>query len=60
MIRMDLKRPSRPSLHTIVIGASSLGYMLQRALSEPQKTLVTLNITDEATGRTIFLRGRVK
>jgi hypothetical protein len=45
---------------TARVARSIVVTLLRRALAEDVGTVVTLNITDEDTGRTIFLRGRVK
>jgi hypothetical protein len=65
----DAKRVlMRPPAKFVLVGAmpdvlttgAPWGALLKRALTWPKGTVVTLSATDEETGRTIFLRGRVK
>jgi hypothetical protein len=43
------------------LGASiDMPELLRRAVEEPIRTVITINVTDDETGRTIFLRGGLK
>jgi hypothetical protein len=69
MIRVDLKRHGEPKGQRFALVGTAPCYitvrapwsaLLKRALTWPKGTVITLAATDEETGCTMFLRGRVK